>query len=356
MQLSEFDYNLPPELIATEPTVKRDAARLLVLNKETGALEHKHFFDLLDYLRPGDLLIANNSKVIPARLTGKKTTGGAVEIFLSKNIGSEWEVLIKGRVQLGSEIILSKKLTATVIESYSGGLWLISFNLSGKDLMDELDQIGQIPLPPYIVKARQDKAAYHADKNDYQTVYAAEDKQGSVAAPTAGLHFTPELIAKIKDAGVMVEYLTLHVGLGTFLPVKVDNVEDHKIHSEWAELDSELIEKIIKAKRAGRRVIAVGTTSARALEYTFSHLDLGDYLKSRELKNKNFSAWVDIFIYPPYQFKVVDGLITNFHLPKSTLLMLVSALAGQDNIKQAYQEAIRQAYRFYSYGDAMLIN
>jgi S-adenosylmethionine:tRNA ribosyltransferase-isomerase len=354
MLLSDFDYNLPPELIATHPAEPRDQARLLVLNKTTGTMSHSHFFNLLDFLQPGDLLIANNSKVIPARLTATKSTGGSVEVFLSKNLGQSWEVLIKGRVSAGAELTLSTRLRAVVQSSIGDGVWQLAFNLSGSEFMQELELIGELPLPPYIIKARQ--ASSTTDKQDYQTVYAAADKQGSVAAPTAGLHFTDGLITKLKENNIFIEYLTLHVGLGTFLPVKTDNIIDHKMHSEWAELSADLIEKIIKAKRSGRRIIAVGTTSARALEYAFAQINLGDYLSGKATNTGDFAAWVDIFIYPPYQFKVVDALITNFHLPKSTLLMLVSSLASREIILSAYQEAIAKRYRFYSYGDAMFIS
>ncbi len=368
MKLSDFDYNLPPELIATHPTARRDQARLLVLHKNNGAIEHKIFADVIDYLQPGDLLVANNSKVIPARLIGKKETpstssgrgGGEVEVFLSKNIspstslrtnsavGTVWECLIKGKVKAGSKIVLSEKLSGEVL----GGdeTKEVKFNLSGGELMNELEKIGEVPLPPYIVKSRKSLVVsqYNNDKEDYQTVYADETKKGSVAAPTAGLHFTPELLEKIKDKGVNVEYLTLHVGLGTFLPVKTEKIEEHKIHSEYAEVSAELIEKIVATKKAGHKVFAVGTTSARTLEYVFG-------LMTNDFRLSGFAGFVDIFIYPPYEFKVVDGLITNFHLPKSTLLMLVSALAGKKNIDKAYKQAIEQKYRFYSYGDAMLI-
>ena len=367
MKLTDFDYNLPPELIATHPSQQRDQSRLLVLRKDDGAIEHKHFFDILDYLEPGDLLVANNSKVIPARLAGKKITGGEIEIFLSKNLGSSWECLVKGRVKVGDKIILSGKLSG-LVEEIRDEIRIIKFSLAGSELMNELEAIGQIPLPPYIIKQREAQAEIGDDKEDYQTVYADEQKKGSVAAPTAGLHFTPELISKIKAKGVQMEYLTLHVGLGTFLPVKTDNVEEHVIHSEWAEVPAELIAKIIATKQAGHRVIAVGTTTTRTLEFfaekIFSIENKNIAKQSPTLVIDNWSldipksalsAWVNIFIYPPYQFKIVDALITNFHLPKSTLLMLVSALAGKDNIDHAYQEAIANRYRFYSYGDAMLI-
>lgn len=353
MLLSDFDYHLPPELIATTPAEPRDHARLLVLNRATQSLDHQHFFDLPQFLQAGDLLIANNSKVIPARLTATKSSGGQLEVFLSKNLGATWEVLIKGRPTVGSALQFSARLNAIVQDSLGDGVWRLAFNLSGSALMTELELIGQVPLPPYIVKARSD--ASNDDRHDYQTVYADDRRQGSVAAPTAGLHFTPELLQKLQDQGVDIQYLTLHVGLGTFLPVKTDDPSEHKMHSEWAEINSELLTKILAAKRAGRRVIAVGTTSARALEYAFSALQPEQHLNDPNFQAPDFADWVDIFIYPPYRFQVVDALITNFHLPKSTLLMLVSALADRQTILQAYQAAITQGYRFYSYGDAMLI-
>jgi S-adenosylmethionine:tRNA ribosyltransferase-isomerase len=427
MKLSDFDYHLPPELIATEPTEKRDQSRLLVLDRglplltkervgvRSFTIEHKHFFDLIDYLEPGDLLIANNSKVIPARLIGYKVadqsrpkwnnaSGAKIEIFLSKrpllnlplNKGEEgggvWECLVKGKVKPGAKVKLSDKLTATLLEPQENATWLVSFNLSGSDFFAELDQIGEVPLPPYIIKQRALSLNITDDKSEYQTVYADEAHKGSVAAPTAGLHFTPELIQKIKAKGVQVEYLTLHVGLGTFLPVKVENIEEHQIHSEWAEISQKTLKAIVETKQAGKRVIAVGTTSARTLEFfanvisniqparTTDIVQSGGFPMSNQCQNKNdkndkvldtrlparqvrhldldipnLADWVDIFIYPPYQFKIVDAMVTNFHLPKSTLLMLVSAMAGKKNIDQAYQEAIKEKYRFYSYGDAMLI-
>ncbi len=383
MKLSDFDYYLPPELIATRPTQKRDQSRLLVLAKKTGKIEHKYFFDLINYLQPGDLLIANNSKVISARLIGKKNTGGVVEVFLSKKNylpppdlplrkGEEaaevWECLIKGRVKTGAVIVLSKKLQAEIVDVMGEGISLVKFNLSGKDFMKEVETVGHVPLPPYIEKQRGAVKELKSDKKDYQTIYAEDLKKGSVAAPTAGLHFTPELIKKIKAKDVGVAYLTLHVGLGTFLPVKTETIEEHKIHSEYAEVSAELIKKIRETKKRGGKIIAVGTTTTRTLEYVFQNIVIpakAGISSSSEKKRdsrfrgndgeRGFAGFVDIFIYPPYKFKVVDALVTNFHLPKSTLLMLVSALAGKKNIDKAYQEAIKAKYRFYSYGDAMLI-
>jgi len=269
-----------------------------------------------------------------------------VEVFLSKRLGEVWECLLKGRVKVGLVLKLSEKLTATLEPAKDDGTWLVRFNLIGSEFFKAVEMIGQVPLPPYIIKQRGDDKLSASDKTDYQTVYADAEKQGSVAAPTAGLHFTPELLEMIKCKGVEIVFITLHVGLGTFLPVKVDNIEEHQIHSEWAEVSQETVEKIVQAKQSGKKIIAVGTTTTRTLEY-FANKILRDVA--------GLADWVDIFIYPPYQFKIVDSVITNFHLPKSTLLMLVSALAGKNKIDEAYKQAISQNYRFYSYGDAMLI-
>lgn len=350
MKLSDFDYYLPKELIAAYPKTARDQARLLVLDKKSGEMEHKIFSDVIDYLEAGDVLVLNDSKVIPARLIGKKESGGELEIFLSKFKNDFWECLVKGRVKPGQKVIFSDKLKAELIASNDDSTWMVRFNLTGSEFFHEMERIGQMPLPPYIIKSRQSSVVSRQfdDREDYQTVYADDAKPGSVAAPTAGLHFTPELLEKIKAKGVRVEYVTLHVGLGTFLPVKTENIEEHKIHSEWTEVPQNTIAAILRAKAEGKRVVAVGTTTARTLEYFFKFMPAQAGIL--------FSGWVDIFIYPGYQFKVVDALVTNFHLPKSTLLMLVSALAGKKSIDKAYQEAIKRKYRFYSYGDAMLID
>jgi len=346
MKLSDFDFNLPSNLIATEPAKPRDHSRLLVLDKKTGKIEHKHFYDLVDYLGKGDILILNNSKVIPARLIGKKDTGGKVEVFLHKKISDNiWQCLLGAKkMKTGLKIYFEEKLEAEILKDNGDGTWNVVFS-AGADAFDRiLEKIGHVPLPPYI-KKEENK---NSDKKNYQTVYADDEKKGSVAAPTAGLHFTPDLIKKLKDKGVQIEYITLHVGLGTFAPVKVDDIEEHKMHSEYVEIKKSVAEKIIKAKREGRRVVSVGTTSTRTLE---SQIDISNPWPVSE----NLSAWVNIFIYPGYKFKVVDSIITNFHLPKSTLLMLVSAFAGKGNIDKAYKSAILEKYRFYSYGDAMLI-
>ena len=342
MKLSDFDYNLPSELIAQKPIRPRDHSRLLVLDKKTGKIAHKHFYDLIDYLQTGDVLVLNNSKVFPARLIGKKKeTGGKIEVFLLRSVRDGlWECLCGGRgARIGLAITFSKGLAGEIVKSNGNGTWEMSFNKSGDAMMKIINQIGLVPLPPYI--KRKDNLQ-KGDKVNYQTVYA--DKVGSVAAPTAGLHFTPNLLKKIKAKGAKIEYVTLHVGLGTFAPVKVDDITKHKMHAEWVEVNKRTIKEISKARAEKRRIIAVGTTSARTLETVFS-----------KSKIEEFSGWTDIFIYPGYKFKVVDSLVTNFHLPKSSLIMLVAALAGKAKIDKAYSEAIKKKYRFYSYGDAMFI-
>lgn len=350
MKISDFDYNLPEELIAKEPVKPRDKSRLLLLDKNNGNIEHRVFKEIIDYLNPGDLLILNNSKVYPARLIGeKKETGGTVEVFLLKNINNNtWECLLGGkRIREGIVINFDKKLSGE-IKINNENIWTVEFSLGKDELMKKLKKIGHVPLPPYIKRSQSNKKQEKEDQKNYQTVFASDEKVGSVAAPTAGLHFTPRLLKKILDKGVQIEYLTLHVGMGTFLPVKVDNIKNHKMHSEWVEIETRVVEKINKTKKNGNRVIAVGTTTTRSLEALVLS-------QNRDFEIRSSSAWVNIFIYPGYKFKVVDALITNFHLPKSTLLMLVSALAGNKNIKKAYAEAIDNRYRFFSYGDAMFI-
>ena len=360
MKLSDFDYNLPSELIAQQPAKPRDHSRLLVLDKKKGSIEHKHFYDIVDYLQTGDVLVLNNSKVFPARLMGKKKeTGGKMEVFLHKHLtpalslprrgneGEVWQCLVGGRgAQVGLVIEFDKGLVCKIIENNDDGTWNVQFNKSGETMMKLVNQIGKVPLPPYIKRGDRSQKS---DIVNYQTVYA--DKVGSVAAPTAGLHFTSALLKKIKAKGVQIEYVTLHVGMGTFAPVKVDDITKHKMHAEWVEVDKKTIKEIAQAKKTKRRVIAVGTTSARTLEAVIGKIT--NY-ELRITKDKN--EWVDIFIYPGYKFKVVDGLITNFHLPKSSLLMLISAFAGKKKIDKAYQEAKKKKYRFYSYGDAMFIH
>ena len=375
-KLSDFDYILPKELIANEPTKPRDRSRLLVLRSEKSQnsehaksfIEHKHFYDLPLYLRNGDILVLNNSKVFPARLIGKKIPNkGKIEVFLLKPLDdSAWNCLIGGRGPApGLEAEFGKGLRCKLIKDNNDGTWQVGFNLAGKEMLEIVEKVGEVPLPPYIKKNTRNEPSEggQKDKQDYQTVYADDEKAGSAAAPTAGLHFTPGLLEKLIKKGVIVEYVTLHVGLGTFAPVKTDDITMHKMHSEYVEISKQAFKNIIRAKREKRRIIAVGTTSVRALESVIGELLVGD-LENKELSGKNeflnreyhdFSGFINIFIYPDYKFKVVDGIVTNFHLPKSTLFMLVCALAGKERIKTAYKEAIRERYRFYSYGDAMLI-
>ena len=345
--VSDFDYHLPLELIAQKPARPRDHSRLLLLNKKSGLINHKHFYNLIDFLRPGDLLILNNSKVYPARLIGyKKNTGGKVEIFLHHDLGQGiWECLIGGRVQKGTQIEFPYKFVAEIMDDNNDGTFKVKFNLNGTKFFTLINKIGLVPLPPYI---KRDKKI-RSDKINYQTVYADDHKIGSAAAPTAGLHFTKNLLKKIKAKGVVIKYVTLHVGLGTFAPVKTNKIKDHQMHSEFASISADTIKKIIKTKTSLGRIIAVGTTSCRTLE----SVDWPKVLTNKKIKKQSF--WTDIFIYPGYKFKIVDALVTNFHLPKSTLLMLVSALADKKMIDLTYQEAIKEGYRFFSYGDAMFI-
>ena len=340
MDVKDFYYDLPQELIAQDPLEDRSSSRLMVLDKITGEVEHRHFKDITEYLRPGDCLVINNTKVIPARLYGvKEGTEAKIEILLLKRKENDiWETLVKPgkKCKIGTKIVFGEGiLTGEVVDIVEEGNRLIQFHYEG--IFEEiLDRLGQMPLPPYITHQLQ-------DKNRYQTVYAKYD--GSAAAPTAGLHFTPELLQQVRDMGVEIAEVTLHVGLGTFRPVKETDVLKHHMHSEFYKIEQSEADKINKAKKEGHRVIAVGTTSTRTLE---SAADENGFLTEK-------SGWTEIFIYPGYQFKVIDALITNFHLPESTLMMLVSALAGKENIMAAYEEAVRQKYRFFSFGDAMLI-
>ncbi|MBO5239459.1 MAG: tRNA preQ1(34) S-adenosylmethionine ribosyltransferase-isomerase QueA [Lachnospiraceae bacterium] len=340
MKLSDFNYELPGELIAQDPLEKRDNSRLMVLHRTTGEIEHKHFYDIIDYLNPGDCLVVNNTKVIPARLMGvKEETGASIEVLLLKRKEEKvWETLVKPgkKARVGARISFGGGLlVGEVIDVVEEGNRLIRFEYDG--IFEEiLDQLGQMPLPPYITHQLQ-------DKNRYQTVYAKYD--GSAAAPTAGLHFTEELLQKIEEKGIRIAKVTLHVGLGTFRPVKEENVLDHHMHSEFYMVDEEAARIINETKAAGGRVISVGTTSTRTLE---SVAEPDGHVPVK-------SGWTDIFIYPGYQFKAVDCLITNFHLPESTLIMLVSALADRETILHAYETAVQEKYRFFSFGDAMFI-
>ena len=340
MKTSDFYYDLPEELIAQDPLEDRTASRLLVLDRKTGAVKHKIFSDVIDYLNKGDCLVINNTRVIPARLIGEKEgTGGKVEVLLLKRRANDvWETLVKPGKKLkpGARVIFGDgRLKAEILEIAEEGNRLVRFYYEG--IFEEiLDSLGEMPLPPYITHKLEDKEMY-------QTVYAKYD--GSAAAPTAGLHFTKELLSKIEEKGIKIASITLHVGLGTFRPVKVDDVNNHHMHTEWYEVNAEAADIINETKRNGGRVICVGTTSCRTIE---SVADENGYMKAK-------TGETDIFIYPGYKFKVMDGLITNFHLPESTLVMLVSAFAGKENVLAAYETAVKEKYRFFSFGDAMLL-
>ncbi len=339
MKTSDFWYDLPEELIAQTPLLQRDSSRLLVLDRKTGAVAHRHFYDILDYLQPGDCLVMNDSRVLPARLLGHRPTGGAVEVLLLRDLGDKkWECLCKpGRkMQVGSEVIFGNgELTATVTDVQDDGNRVVEFHYEGI-FLEVLERLGKMPLPPYIKEEL-------ADQERYQTVYSKE--VGSAAAPTAGLHFTSELLDKIREKGIHTAFVTLHVGLGTFRPVKAETIAEHHMHAELCMLSPETAAVLNETKAKGGRIICVGTTSCRTLESLVN--DDGSF----EAKSK----WTEIFIYPGYQFKAMQGLITNFHLPESTLVMLVSAFAGRENVLAAYAEAVQQKYRFFSFGDAMFI-
>ena len=337
MLVTDFDYDLPQELIAQHPMEPRDHSRLLVVDKKTGEIEHKHFYDLVNYLKPGDVLVFNDTRVIPARLRGTKDTGAHVEVFLlTRRDATDWEVLVRPgkKLQVGAKINFSDELSCEVIEHTDFGGRVVRFKYDG--IFEEiLDRLGETPLPPYITAPLE-------DKERYQTVYNRE--RGSAAAPTAGLHFTKELLQKIKDIGCEEVFVTLHVGLGTFRPVSEAKIEDHKMHKEFYTVSQEAADAVNKAKAEGRRIIAVGTTAVRTLEAAGAdgQLHAG-------------SSWTNIFIYPGYKFRLVDDLVTNFHLPQSTLLMLVSTLSTREIMLQTYKKAVEEKYRFFSFGDAMFI-
>lgn len=338
MKTSDFSYDLPSELIAQHPAQKRDQSGLMLLNKKTGEINHKKFYNIIDYLNNGDVLVLNDTRVMPARIFGHRPEKDeSIEILLLNHKGDTWETLAKPgkKLKIGTEIIFSDELKAEVVDISEDGSRFLKFIYSG--IFEEiLDRLGEMPLPPYI----QEKLE---DKERYQTVYSKEI--GSAAAPTAGLHFTKELLKKIEEKGIEICFITLHVGLGTFRPVKVEDVTKHKMHSEFYIIRDDVAQKINKAKDEGRRIVAVGTTSIRTLE---SAADDKGYVKAK-------SGWTDIFIYPPYKFKCVDALITNFHLPESTLIMLVSSLSTREIILNAYNVAVKEKYRFFSFGDAMFI-
>lgn len=365
MLLSEYDYNLPEELIAQLPADKRDNSRMMVLNRKDRTISHKHFYDIVDLIDKNTLLVMNNTKVLPARLIGYKDTGAKIEVFLLKQAETQsleanmqnpmcrvkqlclWDVLIKPskRVKPDTIIKISEELSVKAIKRLEeNGEWLVELMFEGDNVLDVLHRNGQIPLPPYIERKIQNEDLKKLDFERYQTVYAKDE--GSVAAPTAGLHFTQEILQKLQDKGIELAYVTLNVGLGTFRPVQCENVENHKMHSETFEISEKAVEQINRAKKDGKQIIAVGTTTVRTLETAFQKYGCIQPCHDHS----------ELFIYPPYEFKVIDKLITNFHLPKSTLLMLVSALAGKDFIFEAYNEAIKNNYRFFSYGDCMFIN
>ena len=337
MLVTDFDYDLPQELIAQHPMEPRDHSRLLVVDKKTGEIEHKHFYDLVNYLKPGDVLVFNDTRVIPARLHGTKDTGAHVEVFLlTRRDATDWEVLVRPgkKLQVGAKINFSDELSCEVIEHTDFGGRVVRFKYDG--IFEEiLDRLGETPLPPYITAPLE-------DKERYQTVYNRE--RGSAAAPTAGLHFTKELLQKIKEIGCEEVFVTLHVGLGTFRPVSEAKIEDHKMHKEFYTVSQEAADAVNKAKAEGRRIIAVGTTAVRTLEAAGAdgQLHAG-------------SSWTNIFIYPGYKFRLVDDLVTNFHLPQSTMLMLVSTLSTREIMLQTYKKAVEEKYRFFSFGDAMFI-
>ncbi len=339
MKTSDFWYDLPDELIAQTPLQQRDSSRLLSMDRMSGELSHRHFYDIIDYLNPGDCLVMNDSRVLPARLLGHRPTGGAVEVLLLRDLGDKkWECLCKpGRkMQVGSQVIFgSGELAATVAEVREDGNRVVEFHYQGI-FMEVLERLGKMPLPPYI-KEELD------DQERYQTVYSRE--VGSAAAPTAGLHFTKELLDRLEAKGIRTAFVTLHVGLGTFRPVKADEITDHHMHSELCMISQETADTLNETRRNGGRIVCVGTTSCRTLE---SLVKEDGFFAAR-------SKWTDIFIYPGYTFKAMDGLITNFHLPESTLVMLVSAFAGREHVLHAYEEAVKARYRFFSFGDAMCI-
>mgnify|MGYP001380064483 CR=1 FL=1 len=352
MKIEDFDYQLPPELIAQAPIEPRDQAKLMVINREQHNWQTKIFKDLPDFLRPDDVLLINDSKVLPARLLGNKVgSGGRIEILLEQKIietanQEKWRCLVGGtRPKLGTVVELSVKLKGEIVEEVGNGVFVVSFNLTEQAFWQEIYQIGQMPLPPYI---KPDQAGLEKAVEDYQTVYAKPERVGSVAAPTAGLHFTDDLLKKIKQRGIEVVEATLHVGLGTFAPVREEQLVSGQLHEEIVEISAEKINQLITAKRNGRRIIAVGTTSVRILEGVVAKF-------INEPATDDWRAPINLFIYPGFEFRLLSGLVTNFHLPKSSLMMLVSAWGGTELMKEAYQTAIKERYRFFSYGDAMLI-
>lgn len=345
-KLSDYNYHLPRELIAQQPPENREDARLLILHRNTGKIEHRKFHEITEYLYPGDLLVLNNTKVIPALIPGKRISGAFLELLLTEEIGeNRWKALIKSNAKLktGEEIYGEDNIiSARLLDKAEDGSWLIEFDRK-YDIKKLLGRIGKMPLPPYIKRNKhEDSSSLDSERERYQTVFA--QKEGAIAAPTAGLHFSQNILEKIKQNGVEIEFVTLHVGMGTFFPVKTDDIRNHCMHKEYYECSQEIIQRIQKTREQNRRVVAVGSTSSRVLET----IALND-------KTPPFSGWTNVYIYPPYTFKYVDVLLTNFHLPKTTLLLLVCAFAGRENIMNAYEIAKNKGYRFFSYGDCMMI-
>lgn len=348
LALRDFDYFLPKELIAQSPSKPRDFSRLLILNKKNEEIKHSRFDKIVDFFQSGDVLIINNSKVFPARLQGVKEPNGAkVEVLLHREVkNQQWECLVKGKLKSGAIIKFNQNLKAVFIERQKNGLCLLKFSLNGSHFWETINRIGKMPLPPYI-KTKGPQAKH---KFNYQTIYAEASQTGSVAAPTAGLHFTKRILKKLKNKGVIILPITLHVGLGTFAPVRVNNISQHKMHQEFFNIKKSVLKEIFKAKQEGRRVVATGTTSCRALE------SIAQIKKQNKLdQSTDYYGSTDIFIYPGYKFLLTDALVTNFHLPQSSLLMLIAAFTNLTLVKKVYQIAVENKYRFYSYGDAMLI-
>lgn len=344
-KLSDYDYNLPKEFIAQQPLENRDDSRLLVLCRNTGRIEHRKFYEITDYFSPGDFLVLNDTKVLPARLTGNRIGGASIELLFIEEIGeNRWKVLIKSNAKLkaGEEICVDNNSISARLLDRIEGAWLIEFNKNNTTVKELLHRIGGMPLPPYIKRAKNQDALFSLDRERYQTVFA--QKEGAIAAPTAGLHFTKETLEKAQKRGVEIGFVTLHVGLGTFSPIKTEDIRDHLMHKEYYECSQEIIQGIKRAKEQHRRVIATGSTSCRVLETIAGNGN-----------SSQLCGWTNLFIYPPYTFQYVDVLLTNFHLPKTTLLVMASAFAGRENILNAYEIAKNEGYRFFSYGDCMMI-
>ena len=345
-KLSDYDYDLPEELIAQQPLENRDDSKLLVLYRNTGTIEHRKFYEITNYFSQGDFLVLNNTKVVPARLLGNRIGGASIELLFIEEIGeNRWKVLIKSNAKLkkGERLYVdNNSISALLLDRTEESAWLVEFNIKNTTIKEHLHRIGGMPLPPYIKRAKNQNKLFSLDRERYQTVFA--QKEGAIAAPTAGLHFTKDTLEKIQKREVEIGFVTLHVGLGTFLPIKREDIRDHLMHKEYYECSEEIIQRIKRTKELNRRVIVTGSTSCRVLETI-----------ARNDNSSQLSGWTNLFIYPPYNFKYVDVLLTNFHLPKTTLLLLVSAFAGRENVLNAYEIAKNKGYRFFSYGDCMMI-